>query len=232
MPTLCDAMGIEVPTQCDGFPLTPFLRGERPAAWRDAAYYEWDWRDVVHSPRRSPVAVGSPPRTAEPGGATQSRPRVRPLRRRVVALLRSGQRPDVADRGQSTQRRRARRGGGHVELALAQPRPHDDRACCCRTAASVAVLQQRASHSELTYAANLSKLLCIPACASACGTSRARWSGATTTSVRPPPTSVKRHRRRHAALDVGLAPHELVRWHDLDEHRVHGEARRRPRRRP
>ncbi|MBK5333711.1 MAG: sulfatase-like hydrolase/transferase [Ilumatobacteraceae bacterium] len=46
MPTLCEAMGIDVPTQCDGFPLTPFMRGERPSWWRDAAYYEWDWRDV------------------------------------------------------------------------------------------------------------------------------------------------------------------------------------------
>lgn len=46
MPTLCEAMGADVPTQCDGFPLTPFLRGDRPSSWRDAAYYEWDWRDV------------------------------------------------------------------------------------------------------------------------------------------------------------------------------------------
>jgi len=46
MPTLCDAMGIDVPAQCDGFPLTPFLRGEPPSTWRDAAYYEWDWRHV------------------------------------------------------------------------------------------------------------------------------------------------------------------------------------------
>ena len=27
-PTLCEAMGIDVPVQCDGLPLTPFLRGE------------------------------------------------------------------------------------------------------------------------------------------------------------------------------------------------------------
>jgi arylsulfatase A-like enzyme len=46
MPTLCEAMDIDVPTQCDGFPLTPFLRGETPGSWRDAAYYEWDWRDA------------------------------------------------------------------------------------------------------------------------------------------------------------------------------------------
>ncbi len=46
MPTLCDAIGEPVPLQCDGFPLTPFLRGERPSTWRTEAHYEWDWRDV------------------------------------------------------------------------------------------------------------------------------------------------------------------------------------------
>jgi arylsulfatase A-like enzyme len=46
MPTMCDAMGIAVPAQCDGFPLTPFLQGERPKSWRHAAHWEWDWRDV------------------------------------------------------------------------------------------------------------------------------------------------------------------------------------------
>jgi arylsulfatase A-like enzyme len=46
MPTLCEALGQPVPLQCDGVPLTPFLRGEAPAEWRDAAHYEWDWRDV------------------------------------------------------------------------------------------------------------------------------------------------------------------------------------------
>ena len=33
--------------QCDGLPLTPFLRGERPPRWRSEAHYEWDWRDVL-----------------------------------------------------------------------------------------------------------------------------------------------------------------------------------------
>ncbi len=46
MPTLCDAIGEPVPLQCDGLPLTPFLRGERPSTWRTEAHYEWDWRDV------------------------------------------------------------------------------------------------------------------------------------------------------------------------------------------
>jgi arylsulfatase A-like enzyme len=43
-PTLCDAMGVAVPAQCDGLPLTPFLKGEMPPFWRDAAHWEYDWR--------------------------------------------------------------------------------------------------------------------------------------------------------------------------------------------
>lgn len=44
MPTICEAMGEPVPTQCDGLPLGPWLRGETPPQWRDAAHYEYDWR--------------------------------------------------------------------------------------------------------------------------------------------------------------------------------------------
>jgi arylsulfatase A-like enzyme len=43
-PTLCDAMNVAVPPQCDGFPLTPFLEGNTPERWRDAAHWEYDWR--------------------------------------------------------------------------------------------------------------------------------------------------------------------------------------------
>jgi arylsulfatase A-like enzyme len=43
-PTLCDVMGIAVPAQCDGLPLTPFLEGETPPFWREAAHWEYDWR--------------------------------------------------------------------------------------------------------------------------------------------------------------------------------------------
>jgi len=43
MPTLCEALGVAVPAQCDGFPLTPFLRGETPPHWRTAASWEYDW---------------------------------------------------------------------------------------------------------------------------------------------------------------------------------------------
>lgn len=47
MPTICAAMGIEVPVQCDGFDLGPVLSGDEPPRWRTAAHWEYDWRDVV-----------------------------------------------------------------------------------------------------------------------------------------------------------------------------------------
>lgn len=43
-PTLCDALGLDVPAQCDGLPFTGFLRGEAPPWWRTAAHWEYDWR--------------------------------------------------------------------------------------------------------------------------------------------------------------------------------------------
>lgn len=46
VPTIAEALGHEVPLQCDGFPLTPFLEGVRPGSWRDAASYEYDWRHI------------------------------------------------------------------------------------------------------------------------------------------------------------------------------------------
>jgi arylsulfatase A-like enzyme len=44
LPTVCNAIAAEIPAQCDGYPLTPFLAGTTPQQWRDCAYYEWDWR--------------------------------------------------------------------------------------------------------------------------------------------------------------------------------------------
>ena len=52
-PTLCEVMGIEVPAQCDGLPLTPFLRAEPPPWWREAAHWEFDWR-AVYLPHVAP----------------------------------------------------------------------------------------------------------------------------------------------------------------------------------
>jgi arylsulfatase A-like enzyme len=47
MPTVCEAIGVPVPAQCDGYPLTAYLRGEQPPWWRDAAHWEFDWRGYL-----------------------------------------------------------------------------------------------------------------------------------------------------------------------------------------
>jgi arylsulfatase A-like enzyme len=44
LPTICDVLGVPVPAQCDGMPLTSFVRGEEPPWWREAAHWEYDWR--------------------------------------------------------------------------------------------------------------------------------------------------------------------------------------------
>jgi arylsulfatase A-like enzyme len=43
-PTVTEAMGLPVPAQCDGAPLTPLLCGQSPPGWREAAHWEFDWR--------------------------------------------------------------------------------------------------------------------------------------------------------------------------------------------
>jgi len=48
MPTMLDWLGADIPHQCDGKSLMPFLRtGNAPANWRDAAHWEFDFRDVA-----------------------------------------------------------------------------------------------------------------------------------------------------------------------------------------
>lgn len=49
MPTILTAVGAPVPRQCDGAALQPFLDGGGPATWRDAAHWEWDFRDPAVS---------------------------------------------------------------------------------------------------------------------------------------------------------------------------------------
>ena len=46
LPTIADAIGVPVPLQCDGLPLTPFLEGDVPDRWRSGAHWEYDWRSV------------------------------------------------------------------------------------------------------------------------------------------------------------------------------------------
>ena len=47
MPTMLDWLGLEVPSQCDGFSLLPALRdGQVPSGWREEAHWECDFRNV------------------------------------------------------------------------------------------------------------------------------------------------------------------------------------------
>ena len=45
LPTICELLDTDVPLQCDGRPLTPWLRGETPADWRAETHFEFDFRD-------------------------------------------------------------------------------------------------------------------------------------------------------------------------------------------
>jgi arylsulfatase A-like enzyme len=48
MPTILEWIGIDIPRQCDGHSLGPWLNGETPPGWRDAAHWEYDFRDLVN----------------------------------------------------------------------------------------------------------------------------------------------------------------------------------------
>ena len=50
MPTILEAIGGEVPPQCDGEPLAPFLAGDTPPDWRREAHFAFDFRDVLERP--------------------------------------------------------------------------------------------------------------------------------------------------------------------------------------
>jgi len=53
LPTIAELLGQEVPIQCDGSSLVPFLDGDSPDRWRTATHWEWDWRDMVMGPLRT-----------------------------------------------------------------------------------------------------------------------------------------------------------------------------------
>jgi arylsulfatase A-like enzyme len=57
IPTLLDRLGLPVPPACDGVPLTPWLRGETPAAWRDAVHFEYDLRGGWPDPWSPPLGL-------------------------------------------------------------------------------------------------------------------------------------------------------------------------------
>ncbi len=58
-PTLLDAIDV-VPSQVsDGISLLPWLRGETPSRWRDAAHWEFDFRDVAYQQAERALGLGS-----------------------------------------------------------------------------------------------------------------------------------------------------------------------------
>ena len=58
MPTILSALGLTVPTPCDGRSLTPFLRGETPTDWREETHFAYDFRDLPG--RTAETALGLP----------------------------------------------------------------------------------------------------------------------------------------------------------------------------
>ena len=51
LPTLCDALGVEISASVDGRSLQPLLSG-LVSEWRTAAHYEWDWRNFFIGQKR------------------------------------------------------------------------------------------------------------------------------------------------------------------------------------
>ena len=62
LPTVAELLDREVPIQCDGASLVPFLDGVVPDRWRTAVHWEWDWRDMLMGPHRT---AGGPDRRLE-----------------------------------------------------------------------------------------------------------------------------------------------------------------------
>ena len=59
VPTVAEVVGLDVPVQCDGSSLVPFLAGATPEGWRRSAHYEFDWRNFLLGPHR--VSGGTDP---------------------------------------------------------------------------------------------------------------------------------------------------------------------------
>jgi arylsulfatase A-like enzyme len=58
MPTILDVLGRSIPVQCDGSSLKPFLLGRSPHGWRQEAFWELDFRDVVHGRPETELKIG------------------------------------------------------------------------------------------------------------------------------------------------------------------------------
>jgi arylsulfatase A-like enzyme len=60
MPTMLDWLNLEIPSQCDGSSLMPFIYGEHtPSQWRTEAHWEYDFRDTVNQGAESSLGITS-----------------------------------------------------------------------------------------------------------------------------------------------------------------------------
>jgi arylsulfatase A-like enzyme len=57
LPTMLDWIGADIPRAVDGRSLLPFVDGRTPADWRDAAHYEFDFRDIYYSQAETGTGV-------------------------------------------------------------------------------------------------------------------------------------------------------------------------------
>src|SRR5262249_3544862 len=57
MPTILEWLGLDVPAQCDGRSLLPFLEGKSPADWRQEAPWGDDFRDPVRGRPESALGL-------------------------------------------------------------------------------------------------------------------------------------------------------------------------------
>ncbi|MFN7009474.1 MAG: alkaline phosphatase family protein [Allorhizobium sp.] len=59
LPTLLERLGLSARNHQDGRSLMPFLAGAAPEDWRDAAFFEFDFRDVVGGTREAALGLRS-----------------------------------------------------------------------------------------------------------------------------------------------------------------------------
>ncbi len=58
LPTILEWAGCDVPMVADGASLLPFCRGAVPERWREAAHYEFDFRDVLTGQPQAALGLG------------------------------------------------------------------------------------------------------------------------------------------------------------------------------
>ena len=57
VPTIVDLLGAKVPRAVDGISLRPFVDGRAPARWREAAHWEFDFRDMLGGTAQAALGI-------------------------------------------------------------------------------------------------------------------------------------------------------------------------------